>query len=694
LKNKEPFSLLNHTGMEKINHTKNFIILNNDKEEREHLCNLCSEVGSVYSASTLEKAISFLESNNINAIVVKDSMAHYHSLKGLFKKTTSIIITGSDKKNLNEISSEWPQAYHIDCHIFPSEEKYKNSLLRTFERAAEYSQLKMEVENLQNRVMQNDIEMKEAFLEIKEIKSVIQDSIIKELEKRIETEAKYFSFKKEKLKIEYTLKKLYIANDITSLLDIVDDIKEIVQARSISLYILDENETIGKYIKPLVWDDAILSHPDFSKHIVLIDSHDFAASVARNGHEINSPNPVFDNRLSRRYIEQLKFPLENILSVPIMHDRKITGVLEVYNKIQNGKLKKRSFTKEDQQIMRRLSEHISIAITKLNLIQYDALTGLLRPDPFFDKVIQKLKLARKRYQEESSYALVMGDVDWFKNYNDRNGHETGNKLLRELAVILKSSIREEDFLCRYGGEEFLFFLSSVKNKEEAFIFTERIRKNVEEHYFEHQEFQPRNNLTMSFGITNFSKEKFTSLDVITKNGLKKIVNEADMALAEAKGKKAMYLNLKDQKKIPKDKNRISVYCKKESYEMGRQDIAMPYKEIYAQERRMSKRYYTSTVFIYRNDSSQSVTKTINLSLGGAKISSESKLPNDKVYELIIILGNKACQCKGDVVYSEKPNNNHSYYHSGLKFRELSIKGRIMLEDYFSSLSTKESSLSQ
>ncbi len=121
---------------------------------------------------------------------------------------------------------------------------------------------------------------------------------------------------------------------------------------------------------------------------------------------------------------------------------------------------------------------------------------------------------------------------------------------------------------------------------------------------------------------------------------------------------------------------------------------MPYKEIYAQERRTFKRYYTSTVLIYKNDRSQSVTKTINLSLSGAKISSESKLPQDKSYEIIIILGNKACQCKGDVVYSEKLNTSLPYYHSGLKFRELPLKDRIIFEDYFNSINTKGSSILQ
>ena len=194
----------------------------------------------------------------------------------------------------------------------------------------------------------------------------------------------------------------------------------------------------------------------------------------------------------------MKIPLQSLLGVPIMFDREVIGVIEVYNKTVKGKIVPEGFSRQDLQILRGLTEHIAIAMTKLNLIQYDALTGLLRPDPFFDQLLQKINTLSKRRREEGSHALVMGDVDWFKNYNDRNGHEAGNKLLRELADVLKNSIREGDLLCRYGGEEFLLFLSGITSAEEAMGFTERIRKNIEAYTFEKQEFQPNNNLTMSF----------------------------------------------------------------------------------------------------------------------------------------------------------------------------------------------------
>jgi len=440
---------------------QNILILNPKTEEVGLLEKICSRLGSVSVAPDLEKTIQFIENTNFHVVVVDCSMAHYSKLRGLFMISTSIIITGEEEQKLKTAISSWPLRYYVDYHLTPKENWENNSFLRTITIAFEHSQLRTQLEKLKRDREKRDVRLHEAYEQINEIKSFINNNIVKEIEKRVTVEAKYLGIKKEKQRIEETLKKLYMANDVTSLLDIVHDIKDIVRAEGISLYILDENETLGQFLKPLVWDDAFLSHPDFSRHFVLLDSDDFAAYSTRHAEEINTSAISSDKRFSRRYAEQLKNPLKSILCVPIMQEKKVLGVIEVYNKIVTREEQSAGFSEEDQKAMRRFAEHISIAITKLNLIQYDALTGLLRPDAFFDKVITKLNLERKRHQEGSAYAMVMGDVDWFKNYNDRYGHEAGNKLLRELASVLQISIRDEDLLCRYGGEEFLFFLSGL-----------------------------------------------------------------------------------------------------------------------------------------------------------------------------------------------------------------------------------------
>lgn len=665
---------------------QHILILNKISGEAAKLKKLCDQLGSVYIASNIEEVITFIEKIEFNVLVVDESFASYSSLKGLFRATTSIVITGIEGKKLNKLTKSWPLIFYVDYHLVPLDDKNNESLLRTLITATEHSFLKIEVEKLRRAKVGSEIKLQEAYFEIKKIKHFINNSVVKEIEKRVSMEARYLGVKKEKHRIENTLKKLYLANDITSLLDIVYDIKDIVKGEGISIYILDENETLGKYLKPLVWNDAILTLPDSARHFVLLDSDDFAADATLHAQAINLDKISNDKRLSRRYQEELPSDLKNILCVPIMHDLEAIGVLEVYNKISQTKSKTSGFTAEDQKNMLRFCEHISIAITKLNLIQYDALTGLLRPDAFFDKVVQMLRLGRKRHRERPSFAMVLGDVDWFKNYNDRNGHEAGNKLLRELAGILKFSIREEDFLCRYGGEEFLFFLSGISSGEEAMGFTERIRKNVEAHHFDNQEFQPNNNLTMSFGLTFFSRDRIKTWDVISKSNLKKLANEADMALAEAKDKKRAAMGVRDI-----HKNKVCMYNRERLKEF--QEPSALDKRMERFERRKNKRFYTSTILVYKRKDFYKVTKTINLSLGGAKIPTDSLLDNHQVFDLILILGKNACQVKGEVVYSIEAGDNYFHFLSGIRFLDMQAKERKILESYFSSLNPREGYLS-
>ncbi|MDH5386490.1 MAG: PilZ domain-containing protein, partial [Candidatus Aminicenantes bacterium] len=87
-----------------------------------------------------------------------------------------------------------------------------------------------------------------------------------------------------------------------------------------------------------------------------------------------------------------------------------------------------------------------------------------------------------------------------------------------------------------------------------------------------------------------------------------------------------------------------------------------------------------------------VTKTINLSLGGARIPTDSLIDIRQPVDLVLILGNNACQLKGEVVYSMMAGDNYSHFYSGIKFIGLPVKDRKVLEDYFSSLNPRESFL--
>jgi diguanylate cyclase (GGDEF)-like protein len=74
-------------------------------------------------------------------------------------------------------------------------------------------------------------------------------------------------------------------------------------------------------------------------------------------------------------------------------------------------------------------------------------------------------------------ALLMIDVDHFKAFNDLFGHEAGDLVLRELAGCLQSTVRVEDIVCRYGGEEFVILLPEI-TRERAMEAAERLRQRV------------------------------------------------------------------------------------------------------------------------------------------------------------------------------------------------------------------------
>jgi diguanylate cyclase (GGDEF)-like protein len=656
------------------------LILNPFPEEADRLSKVASAFGTVTALADLQNIHEKIAGASLSAAVIECGLARSPVLKDLLRPATALVLTGTDPDSLRQAAEEWPAGYYVDLFILSPGVPQDRFFSRAMERALENARQRAEAEGLRRSTAGQEAKLRDVYAEIQEIKGLINSNFLLEIEKRIAIETKYVWFQKERQRIEAILRKIYAADDVSSLLDILPDIRDVVKAASATVYIIEGNESSGRYLKPLVWDNAYLSHAEFSRYIAPWDAPDFAATAARYGQGINAAELSQDRRMSKRYAEFMRTPLKNLLAVPIMHSRKVIGVVEVYNKTELGKVCNEGFSRQDQQILQGISEHMAIAMTKLNLIQYDALTGLLRPDPFVEKVLQKVNALGKRRREEGGFALVMGDVDWFKNYNDRNGHEAGNRLLRELAHVLKLSIREEDLLCRYGGEEFLFFLTGAQDIGEASMLTERIRKNVEDHYFEFQEYQPQNNLTMSFGVTVFPKRRTEQPHSLTREDLKRLAAEADLAMAEAKGKRRPDLKRPEGPESAPVKNRVSSYAS-EKDEGPRKADPRPPQERSIRERRRHERMNASTVMMIKENGAFRVAKTVNISLGGVRIVSDARLPPAQTMETILVLGDRATPIKSDVIYSEKPEGESPFFYSGLRFRDLSHADIRALEDY-------------
>jgi len=358
-------------------------------------------------------------------------------------------------------------------------------------------------------------------------------SLQRELDK---LKSEFTNFKLQENRLAEIKIKLDVSEDINTLLERVIEIGEILMARAISLYIIDKDDQGGEFVKSLIWANRLLSQSEVNEFTLPI-GEGYAGIVAETGEEVNAKEVQYDKRLPDWFMEKVSFQIENVLCLPLRHNGKITGVIEMLNKTNSeGGIDKAGFTEQDRSILRELSIHISSVMDKLNLVQYDGLTGLLNREPFFEKLILRMSAHRKRRDERGfSIGIVMSDIDYFKNFNDRNSHIEGNKLLRELGMLLKNSIREEDLVGRYGGEEFIFYLSKILSIEQACQFTERVRKTIEGHYFRNQEVQPNGNLTMSFGVTLLPSEVIDQYGMLRKEDLNQIVEEADKALLAAKG---------------------------------------------------------------------------------------------------------------------------------------------------------------
>jgi diguanylate cyclase (GGDEF)-like protein len=100
------------------------------------------------------------------------------------------------------------------------------------------------------------------------------------------------------------------------------------------------------------------------------------------------------------------------------------------------------------------------------LAHFDAMTGLPNRTRLQEHAHMALALARRQH---STLALLMLDLDHFKDINDSLGHSVGDQLLCELSQRLRSAMREQDMVARLGGDEFIFVLQGLNEEEVASV---------------------------------------------------------------------------------------------------------------------------------------------------------------------------------------------------------------------------------
>jgi len=216
-----------------------------------------------------------------------------------------------------------------------------------------------------------------------------------------------------------------------------------------------------------------------------------------------------------------KATLKSHLTLPLVIEEEILGCIALNSDQPNA------FDAQDLQFFSVIGYQIAATLKHFqrlssikNIAIYDTLTGLYNRRYFEERLGLD---AQKSFYGGTPLSLVMADIDHFKKVNDTLGHTEGDRVLFEIANLLKASVRKKDTVARYGGEEFILILPEA-GLGEASMIAERIRKLVEGTPFEIA--NARINLTVSMGISNFPSNRAKSKE--------ELVKMADEALYDAK----------------------------------------------------------------------------------------------------------------------------------------------------------------
>lgn len=217
-----------------------------------------------------------------------------------------------------------------------------------------------------------------------------------------------------------------------------------------------------------------------------------------------------------------KVDVVSTLSLPIKVANKVIGIISL------EQFRKKAFSKEDVRLFTLVRDHLIVILENSLLYEKveklsitDGLTKLAVHRHFQESLIKEIRNAEKGNYPVS---LFMIDIDYFKEYNDRYGHPTGDIVLQKVAQILQDNARSTDIVARYGGEEFGIILPRT-DKNGAIVLGERITKAVENYKFPEEDNSRGKKITVSIGLATYPEDVLTSAALI---------EEADKALYQAK----------------------------------------------------------------------------------------------------------------------------------------------------------------
>jgi len=214
---------------------------------------------------------------------------------------------------------------------------------------------------------------------------------------------------------------------------------------------------------------------------------------------------------------------EWICCLPLQNAQHKTGTINIHA------IRQAEITPEQMQFLETVAGHATSALENALLYAIveresitDGLTGVYNHRYFQKRLHEYISLCQ-RHKRSVTFGLLMIDVDNFKQFNDRFGHQFGDTVLQIIVRELRNNLREEDLIARYGGEEFAILIPEATQKIVLFI-SEKIREVVEKTQVYNQIIGMNVSVTVSIGVTLW-RSTDTPASVIMR---------ADHALYEAK----------------------------------------------------------------------------------------------------------------------------------------------------------------
>lgn len=294
------------------------------------------------------------------------------------------------------------------------------------------------------------------------------------------------------------------------------------------IFLFDErlNEFIPYYLHSKIQKEKIYFHIKNDQEYFLKEYRIPNTILNPFGKAFDTKEPIVVNNIDCSDSIQDKFFLElglvNFGLLPLIEQNHIKGIIMVDNFISKITIENQDLDNTISIIHQASTALINSSLYKQsqNMAYTDSLTGLFNKrylDFIFEQNLGKL------LGKEASLALLIIDVDYFKNYNDINGHIAGNIALQKISELLLAESRNKDSVVRFGGEEFCILLFDI-DKKGALGVAERMRNHMEKEVFYNEEKQPKVQLTISIGLAMYTFE----------NTIEELVDKADKALYEAK----------------------------------------------------------------------------------------------------------------------------------------------------------------